>query len=172
MEVNSKQTRSHHLSCLSGSSQQPLIGDNGSEQSTPIPVHSMSYMPPANKAHRQLNTPLLVGLQESFFFPAGSTNHHHHHHNHQQQQSGCSQTQTPLDTNIAFSKNGRSPKSADINLNAESERNREAPSNQDGANNINISPQSSKALKISQLCYSKYHSHHISSFLPRTLKLI
>lgn len=154
MEVNSKQPRSH-LSCLSGSSQQSLIGnDNGSERSTPISVHSMSSVMP-DKAQRQLDTPILLGsaplgLQGNIFFSAGSTNHHASHHHHhfqlqqqqqQQQQSSCNKTQTALDANIAlsFSKK-RSPKSADINMNAENERNRETASNQTSASNISISP--------------------------------
>lgn len=206
---------SHHLPCLSGSSQTPLILTSGnenssSERSTPVSVHSLHFNLPLNGTKQTSN------LQQQQHHNNSNNNinnnnhllhqhhhrnqqqqqqqHHHHHHlhqqqhhqrphpstplilnsvasahnnsqpsiffppdpvrsnlqkqqQHQQQQQSSSRTQFSLES--AAQNNNKSPGSADINMNADSERNREASRI---IASTNISPSHSIRLPSKQLC--------------------
>lgn len=126
MKVNTKRNGSHHLPCLSGLSQAPLIADNGSERSTQISAHSLSLKSPTKIAHHQhfynhqtlSSTPQLSQSSAStnvsgasIFFPPLPP------------RSGSNKSQMMLE-NSSNNNNNDSPKT-DINMNAEHERNRE-----------------------------------------------
>lgn len=150
MRVNNKRNESHHLPCLSGLSQAPLIGD-ANERLTPISAHSLT------QHHHPLPHPHHPNL------------HHHQSPNRislnqtqQQHKSICSTPQMPnfcvasnsnknassiffpalppktnlnkshlnLESSVCFSasnNNHDSRKSIDLNMNREDERNREDP---------------------------------------------
>lgn len=176
---NGSSERSTPLSAHSLHFSSPL---NGNKQ-TPT-LFQQHHRNQQNHQHHQRphpSTPLILNSvtsahnnpRASIFFPPVPlrSNHHHHHQQQQQQQlqhqQSSSRTQFSLES--AALNNNKSPGSADLNMNAESERNREVSR---VTTSTNISPNqnirlSSKQLSSNATPFPGFFQEHLLQFSPK-----
>jgi len=121
MEVNSKHLRGHHLPCLSGSSQTPLIttNENESESSTFVSTQSLAFSSPTNRQKlASCNSPqlrsasIISGPATSIFFPPLPS---------RSKQQSNSKSNVLLELGTGADNICPSPYVADVNMNAEHE---------------------------------------------------